>query len=387
MGLLSTEVEVGLGSKNIKWYEEKGYSIPRKNGAFVSDEKIVVKTKDLKRYSHVRVQVSCDECNNIFNLSYCTYNKNCERHDGKYYCHACSHKLFASGVNHPSWKDDKPTDIRILQRNYPEYTQFIKRVLARDNYTCKCCGRKTHDIEVHHLDGYNWCEEKRTDDTNGITLCKKCHDNFHSKYGNGDNTREQFEEWYGSVIPKLQKYNGILPDTREIYDYEDDIIYHSAKDFAKKYNIKNYSDVYRHCNRQSRNTTYYTEDGNKHIVQYKLLAIKGHHLFWLDEYENMSEDEILEIVNMSYSFSTKIICKTTGKIFNTIKDGSIYYKINKTGISACCRGRYKSSGKLPDGTKLQWMYYEDFLKLPKEEQNEILSRNQELSEGNSFIMQ
>ena len=125
---------------------------------------------------------------------------------------------------------------------------------------------------------------------------------------------------------------------------------------------------------------------NKHIVQYKLLAIKGHHLFWLDEYENMSEDEILEIVNMSYNFSTKIICKTTGKIFNTIKDGSIYYKINKTGISACCRGRYKSSGKLPDGTKLQWMYYEDFLKLPQEEQNEILSRNQESSSDGSFIM-
>ncbi len=29
---------------------------------------------------------------------------------------------------------------------------------------------------------------------NGITLCEKCHDNFHLHYGYGDNTKEQFEE-------------------------------------------------------------------------------------------------------------------------------------------------------------------------------------------------
>lgn len=375
MGLLSTEVETKLSSNTIKWYEEKGYTIPRKNGVFVSGEKILVKVKDLKQYSQVKVQASCDECNKVFNLSYSNYNINCGKHNGKYYCHACSHKLFESGKNHPFWKDNKSTDIRILQRNYPEYTQFIKRVLARDNYTCKCCGKKTHDIEVHHLDGYNWCEEKRTDDTNGITLCKKCHDNFHSKYGNGNNTREQFEKWYGSIIPELQKYNNSLPSARKIYDYEDGVVYNSAKDFAEKYNIKNCSDIYRHCNRQNRNTIYYTEDGKKHVVQYKLRAIKGHHLFWIDEYENMSEDEILKIINMSCTFDAKIICTTTGKIFDTIKDGAIYYKINRTGISACCRKKYKSSGKLIDGTKLQWMYYENFLKLPQEEQNEILSRS------------
>ena len=44
------------------------------------------------------------------------------------------------------------------------------------------------------------------------------------------------------------------------------------------------------------------------------------------------------------------------------------------------------AGKLSDGTKLKWMFYEDFLKLPIEEQNEILSRNQESSNDGSFIM-
>ena len=53
----------------------------------------------------------------------------------------------------------------------------------------------------------------------------------------------------------------------------------------------------------------------------------------------------------------------------------------------CCKGKLKSSGKLPDDTKLVWMYYEDFLKLPIEEQNKILNQNKDLSNNDrSFII-
>lgn len=47
--------------------------------------------------------------------------------------------------------------------------------------------------------------------------------------------------------------------------------------------------------------------------------------------------------------------------------------------------KYKHCGKLPDGTPLKWMYYEDFLKLPQEEQNEILEKNKDSSNDGSFI--
>lgn len=50
-------------------------------------------------------------------------------------------------------------------------------------------------MNVHHLDGFNWCIEKRTNVDNGVTLCKRCHLNFHSIYGSGNNTRGQFEEY------------------------------------------------------------------------------------------------------------------------------------------------------------------------------------------------
>ena len=108
--------------------------------------------------------------------------------------------------NNNNWNADKTDEERENGRKYLEYTYFIKRVLARDKYTCQCCGNKGQNLEVHHLDGYEWCKEKRTDDTNGITLCHNCHKNFHSIYGNGGNTKEQFDEWFGSII-KLLKYN------------------------------------------------------------------------------------------------------------------------------------------------------------------------------------
>ncbi len=53
-----------------------------------------------------------------------------------------------------------------------------------------------------------------------------------------------------------------------------------------------------------------------------------------------------------------VICITNGRIFCTVTEGAKYYKINPAVISACCRGRQKTAGKLLDGTKLVWRYIE-----------------------------
>lgn len=59
--------------------------------------------------------------------------------------------------------------------------------------------------------------------------------------------------------------------------------------------------------------------------------------------------------------SKKVICLTTKKIFDCIIDAANYYSINRTSITQSCTNGRKSGGKLPDGTKLVWMYYEDYL--------------------------
>lgn len=52
----------------------------------------------------------------------------------------------------------------------------------------------------------------------------------------------------------------------------------------------------------------------------------------------------------------KVTCITTGETFNYIKEAAEKYNICPQGISHCCRGKYKTAGKLPNGTPLQWKY-------------------------------
>lgn len=115
-----------------------------------------------------------------------------DRHNGEYYCSSCCSALFNSGEDNYLWNPNKTEEERLLGRNYPEYREFIAKVLHRDNYTCQCCKKTSNEakLNVHHLDGYNWCFSLRTDVTNGITLCANCHKNFHSIYGTGNNTKE-----------------------------------------------------------------------------------------------------------------------------------------------------------------------------------------------------
>ena len=54
---------------------------------------------------------------------------------------------------------------------------------------------------------------------------------------------------------------------------------------------------------------------------------------------------------------SKVICTTTGKIFDCIKDAEKHYKCSN--ISSCCRKKTQSAGKL-NGTPLQWKYVKDY---------------------------
>ena len=54
----------------------------------------------------------------------------------------------------------------------------------------------------------------------------------------------------------------------------------------------------------------------------------------------------------------KVICITTCETFDSIKEASDHYHINRGNISLCCNGKYNYAGKL-DGVRLQWKYVED----------------------------
>lgn len=115
---------------------------------------------------------------------------------GGHECFECAIEKI-SGENSVHYKHDKTEEDREKDRRLdPEERHWRIKVFQRDNFTCQYCKKYSRDnINAHHKDGYNWCLDRRYDITNGVTLCIECHKKFHTIYGYGDNTEEQYNEW------------------------------------------------------------------------------------------------------------------------------------------------------------------------------------------------
>lgn len=92
--LLTKEVDVKLGARNIKYYEDLGYEIPRSIGRLgklvvVPGTTITVRIEDLQPYSRVLVDVLCDNCKtNISHIRYRDYTNYSK--DGLHFCPSCA---------------------------------------------------------------------------------------------------------------------------------------------------------------------------------------------------------------------------------------------------------------------------------------------------------
>lgn len=107
------------------------------------------------------------------------------------------------GKNNPNWNPNLTDEERLIKRTYTEYRVWRKGIYERDNYTCQICKLHGGRLNAHHIESYTDNKELRLVISNGITLCKKCHDSFHKKYGRGSNTKKQFTEF----ITKLKVIN------------------------------------------------------------------------------------------------------------------------------------------------------------------------------------
>ena len=104
------------------------------------------------------------------------------------------------GENSPVWKEN-PKQERI-ERGLPEYRDWRKAVFERDHYTCQCCGSKNYKgngtciiLNAHHIQNFSTHKDIAMDVNNGITLCEKCHNLFHSIYGKKENNQEQLNNF------------------------------------------------------------------------------------------------------------------------------------------------------------------------------------------------
>ena len=154
-----------------------------------------------------RVEVPCEYCNKPIKV----YRS--EIKQGKH--HFCSIKCCGKwqsenrrGENHPNWNPNLTDKERITKRNYEEYNNCVRKVLKRDNYTCRKCGDKRGgNLNAHHIRNYSEHSNLRTSVENGITLCEDCHKEFHIKFGYKNNNEKQIEEFM--LIPS-QAYEETL---------------------------------------------------------------------------------------------------------------------------------------------------------------------------------
>lgn len=108
-------------------------------------------------------------------------------------------KRFRNPINHPMWRSDLSISDRLNSRHrnlIPKYNEWRLKVFEKSNYICQKCRHRGGVLHAHHIESFATSTlALRTEVSNGITFCKKCHRRFHHKYGTHNNNREQVEEY------------------------------------------------------------------------------------------------------------------------------------------------------------------------------------------------
>jgi len=88
------------------------------------------------------------------------------------------------------------------------WSQIVK---SRARYNCQIC-TSDKSLESHHMYGFKEHPKLKNDLSNGVCLCKKCHDGYHSTNGYENNTKEDFVKYLKG------KKNGLDSEVKKIRD-------------------------------------------------------------------------------------------------------------------------------------------------------------------------
>lgn len=142
----------------------------------------------------------------------------------------------------------------------------------------------------------------------------------------------------------LKHYNAMI----KIICVTTNEIFESAREAEKKYNISN-QNISKCCKRKLFSAGKHPLTGEKLVWRY------------LDEYDDSNKEILLEqAVNCNKGKNNptarKILCVTTGEVFNSLKEASEKYKVNSSNICNCCKNKRKYTKSPINGLKLEWKY-------------------------------
>lgn len=123
--------------------------------------------------------------------------------------HYINKSLSQIGKKNPVWKGGVTPKNKLI-RDSIKYSKWRKSVFQRDNYTCqKCLDSSGGNLIAHHILNFFSHPNLRFNVKNGRTLCNKCHNKFHKKYGYYNNTKEQ-------IIEFLDMSNRMIKNIRKL---------------------------------------------------------------------------------------------------------------------------------------------------------------------------
>lgn len=113
-----------------------------------------------------------------------------------YPCKECKRRKFL-GEKNSNFNPNLSEYDRLEIGRYEEgYGSWRKSVYRKYGYKCDICNKDSNnDLIAHHLEGYSENPKLRTEVSNGVCLCLRCHKKFHARYGYGNNTSKQYYEF------------------------------------------------------------------------------------------------------------------------------------------------------------------------------------------------
>jgi len=110
----------------------------------------------------------------------------------------CAHRDSMAALrdpSHPYWDENPKMHANVRSILGASYASWVENQKRRNVYRCSVSGAKNCTLVLHHINGWNVFPEGRIDATNVVVLSDFIHKDFHSKYGYGGNTREQWNEY------------------------------------------------------------------------------------------------------------------------------------------------------------------------------------------------
>jgi hypothetical protein len=413
MGLITKEVEVRL-INNIKYYEDKGYKIPKyqnKNGRLLvsKNTKIKVKVEDLPLNSHVFVQVMCDQCGKLCGeedyIHFSSYNKH--QRNGQYYCKKCGTQLF--GMN-----DTKKTKLQksgCIVETAPWMINYLvnkedaykyssrssislymicpscgyKKLLSPDKlfgngFACPCC---SDGISYPEKIVFNILVQLNIDFETQYMINNFRYDFYLSQYNyiietHGRQHYEMKQGFYKDKLVDIQEndelkkqlaeengINYIILDCRESnLTYIKDSVLLSK--LSAMFDLSNIDWMLCHKNALQSKIQEACDLWSGGIHSTKLIANKmklGRHTItrYLKQGTQLGlcNYNTEEAKQKNYkSLGNPVICINTGIVYKSALEVKRQLKID---IYACCHDKATFAGKDTNGNRLHWMFYKDYL--------------------------